>query len=239
MQHVQFFDLKEAYRRQQLGYAAIEADRVARRHGQTDGGWLNDLIIAWTKQESGKNRYTTALRIQRGLLGADITFCFIGILAFEHWGNVQRPVDLGVDVFCHLDQKSDVLRTLSRVVDLRIDQIDFLVKNARIQLGIADNQAETDISLGYLPYEKRLLERAVEVDFNVEEPLVCCSAEDLVILKSIAGRDIDWSDIRRIIQVSGRQMDWELVFSELEPLLELTENPKSAEQLRELVEREL
>ena len=77
------------------------------------------------------------------------------------------------------------------------------------------------------------------MDFNVADPLVCCSAEDLVILKTIAGREIDWFDIRRIIQVSGRQMDWELVFSEFEPLLDLTEQPESAQKLRELLEREL
>lgn len=113
-----------------------------------------------------------------------------------------------------------------------------MVQTARLFLGVTDDGRITDISLGYIPYEKRLMERAVKVDFNVAEPLVCCSAEDLVILKTVAGRDIDWSDIRRIIQVSGRQMDWDLVFSELEPLLQLTENPEPAEQLRELLERE-
>lgn len=114
-----------------------------------------------------------------------------------------------------------------------------MVQTARLFLGVTDDGRNTDISLGYIPYEKRLMERAVKVDFNVAEPLVCCSAEDLVILKTVAGRDIDWSDIRRIIQVSGRQMDWDLVFSELEPRLQLAENPESAEQLRGLLEREL
>ncbi len=136
-----------------------------------DGDWLDDLKIKWSRQDSGQNPYRNALKVQRGLRGEDVTFCFIGDLALEHWGNVRRPVNLGVNVFCCLDQKSDVLEKLSRGVDPRIDQIDYLVKNARMYLGISENQTDTDISLGYTRYENRVMERSVDVDFSIEEPL--------------------------------------------------------------------
>ncbi len=105
-------------------------------------------------------------------------------------------------------------------------------------LGVSADRTPIDISLGFTPYEYRVMERAVDVDFGVEAPLRCCSAEDLVVLKTVAGRDQDWVDIGRIVQRSGRTLDWELVFRELKILLELSESPESADRLREILEEE-
>jgi hypothetical protein len=54
------------------------------------------------------------------------------------------------------------------------------------------------------PPEHRLMERAVDLDFDVYQRLHCCSAEDLTILKTVAGRPKDWVDFNRIIQRSGQ-----------------------------------
>lgn len=238
MQYIQIVDLKEAYRVRQFGYELAEADRVNRLRGRTDEDWLKELKLVWAVREPDPYYFETALRLQKKLHEAEITFCFIGGLAIQRWGEVRRTVDIDLTVLCDLGQEEEILEKLEGILNPRVDNIRWMVQTARLFLGVTDDGRNTDISLGYVPYEKRLMERAVKVDFNVAEPLVCCSAEDLVILKTVAGRDIDWSDIRRIIQVSGREIDWDLVFSELEPLLQLAENPESAEQLRELLERE-
>lgn len=238
MQYIRIVDLKEAYRVRQFGYELAEADRVNRLRGRTDEDWLKELKLVWAVREPDPYYFETALRLQKKLHEAEITFCFIGGLAIQRWGEVRRTVDIDLTVLCDLGQEEEILEKLEGILNPRVDNIRWMVQTARLFLGVTDDGRNTDISLGYVPYEKRLMERAVKVDFNVAEPLVCCSAEDLVILKTVAGRDIDWSDIRRIIQVSGREIDWDLVFSELEPLLQLAENPESAEQLRELLERE-
>ena len=239
MQYIQFVYLKEAYRIRQFGYELAEADRVARLRGRTDEDWLKELKLVWAVREPDPYYFESALRLQKKLQQEGITFCFIGGLAIQRWGEVRRTVDIDLTALCDLGQEEEILKKLQGILNPRVEDIRWMVQTARMYLGVTEDGRNTDISLGYLPYEKRVLERAVEVDFNVAEPLICCSAEDLVILKTVAGRHIDWSDIRRVIQVSGRQMDWELVFSELEPLLELAENPESAKQLSELLEREL
>jgi len=238
MQYIQFVDLKEAYRVRQFGYELAEADRVNRLRGRTDEDWLKELKLVWAVREPDPYYFETALRLQKKLHEAEITFCFIGGLAIQRWGEVRRTVDIDLTALCDLGQEEEILEKLEGILNPRVDNIRWMVQAARLYLGVTDDGRNTDISLGYIPYEKRLLERAVKVDFNVAEPLVCCSAEDLVILKTVAGRDIDWSDIRRIIQVSGRQIDWELVFSELKMLLEMAEKPEAVMQLRELLERE-
>ena len=238
MQYIQFMELKEAYRRQQLGYAAAEADRVAGLRGRTDDEWLKELKLVWAVREPDPYYFESALQLQKKLHEADITFCFIGGLAVQRWGEVRRTVDIDLTALCDLGEEEKVLEKLQNILSPRSEDIEWLVGVARMYIGVTEDGRKTDISLGYTPFEKRVMERAVDVDFGIEEPLCCCSAEDLVILKTVAGRGQDWVDIRRIIQVSGRQMDWDLVFTELKMLLEMTGNPGAAEQLRELLERE-
>jgi len=239
MQYIQVVDLKEAYRRQQLGYAAAEADRVARLRGRTDNEWLKELKLVWAVREPDPYYFETALRLQQALQREGISFCFIGGLAIQRWGEVRRTVDIDLTALCDLGQENEILEKLQKILTPRSDDIRWLVQMARMYLGVTDDGRNTDISLGYTPYEKRVLERAVDVDFSVAEPLRCCSAEDLVVFKTIAGRHIDWSDVRRIIQVSGRTMDWDLVYEELEPLLALSEKSEHSRKLRDLVQTEL
>ena len=56
-----------------------------------------------------------------------------------------------------------------------------------------------DISLGALPFEQRVIERATLYEFLPEVRLNTCSAEDLVVLKAFADRSRDWADIEGIV----------------------------------------
>jgi hypothetical protein len=61
-----------------------------------------------------------------------------------------------------------------------------------------------------------------------------CSAEDLVVLKTFAGRDQDWIDVNGILVRQGHSLDWKLILEEIEPLLALSEAPESLERLTQL-----
>jgi hypothetical protein len=76
------------------------------------------------------------------------------------------------------------------------------------------------------------------VDYGVDVPLHICSALDLAVLKTVAGRLRDWADIQRIIQRSGETMDWDLVYEELEPLLALAYKEEHLPRLKSMVEEE-
>lgn len=61
-----------------------------------------------------------------------------------------------------------------------------------------------------------------------------CSAEDLIVLKAFAGRDIDLMDIKGIIKRQRGRLDWNLIERELRPLLELKEDLEAWARLQEL-----
>ena len=68
--------------------------------------------------------------------------------------------------------------------------------------------------------------------------ITTCSAEDLIVLKAFAGRALDWHDIEGVIIRQGRQLDEELIWSELLPLLDLKGAPEDAIKLRALLANE-
>ena len=113
-----------------------------------------------------------------------------------------------------------------------------MVRFGRMYLGKTKSEIQVDISLGFTPYERRMMERAVDVDYGVDVPLHCCSAEDLVITKTMAARGQDWVDINRVIQRSGMNMNWELVYSELESLLEMVYQEDRLARLKSMVDAE-
>jgi hypothetical protein len=131
------------------------------------------------------------------------------------------------------------LEGLLKILRPRTDRLEEVARVGRMFIGYSKAGTEVDISLGCIDYERRLLARAVDVDFGIDEPLHCCSAEDLAILKTVAGRGQDWVDIGRICHRSGATMDWNLVFEELEPLLASIQKPEELARLRGIVAREV
>lgn len=62
-----------------------------------------------------------------------------------------------------------------------------------------------------------------------------CSAEDLVIHKSFAGRDLDWSDVERILTRQHGKLDLSLIRSELKPLLALKGEDQAMDKLERII----
>jgi hypothetical protein len=93
------------------------------------------------------------------------------------------------------------------------------------------------VAFGGLPYEERCVQRASDWELAPGIVLHTCSAEDLVVLKTFAGRGQDWVDVEKIIIRQRRTLDWKLVFAELMPLLELRETTENLEQLRKLKDK--
>ena len=96
-----------------------------------------------------------------------------------------------------------------------------------------------DIALGGLPFEARVIARSTSFDVAPGVALVTCSAEDLVVLKAFADRMQDWLDIEGVIVRQGLSLDRSLVLAELEPLLELKEDPQAQATLQGLFAKHL
>jgi hypothetical protein len=53
-------------------------------------------------------------------------------------------------------------------------------------------------------------------------------------MKTFAGREQDWGDVKGIIARQVRALDWQLILSELRPLCELKESHEIVKQLEKL-----
>lgn len=62
--------------------------------------------------------------------------------------------------------------------------------------------------------------------------LLTCSAEDLIVHKAFADRPQDWLDIDGVVARQGAALNRQQIWFELEPLVELKEEPAILERLR-------
>ena len=173
-----------------------------------------------------------ALQIQAFCAARSWRFCFIGGIVIPRWGEPRTTADADLTLLTGFGGEESYVDALLAAFRARTADARKVALERRVVLLEAGNTVPLDISLGALPYEERLVERSS--DFAVAPGVVLrtCSAEDLLVLKAFAGRDIDWADIRGIaVRQSGR-LDETLVFRELEPLLELKGTPEAATRLR-------
>jgi len=93
------------------------------------------------------------------------------------------------------------------------------------------------VALGAMPFEERAVNRASPFLVAEGVSLMTCSAEDLIVFKAFAGREQDWIDIEGITLRQRPRLDEQVIWQELNPLLELKEDDLSGPRLRRLLER--
>jgi len=113
------------------------------------------------------------------------------------------------------------------------DARSFALKS-RVILAQTATGIPIDVALGALDFEHRCVKRASEFDFGSGLNLDTCSAEDLVILKTFAGRGQDWVDVEYVLVRQRRTLDWRMIERELAPLLDLSGTPGNLEMLTKL-----
>ncbi len=225
---------KELFQRQLRGYRITEALRVKRLKSRSRELWLRQLDFLWSVREPQGDFFDAAQEVQKALHGQGLRSAFIGGVALQSWGECRFTDDFDAIVWCPLGEEENVLKKLATILSSRDPDPGHLARISRMFLGVWTDGTEVDISLGASEYEKILIERAVDVDFGGDRILRCCTPDDLLITKTIAGRGQDWVDIERIVQRSGAEIDWEEVYALLEPLLELAEKPEALAQLKEI-----
>jgi hypothetical protein len=82
-----------------------------------------------------------------------------------------------------------------------------------------------DVSLGVLPFEVEVLERAVRWRLSPTIELVVCSPEDLLIYKLVAGRPRDLLDVEGIVRLQWRKLDVPRIRSRTRDLGDVLERP--------------
>ncbi len=95
-----------------------------------------------------------------------------------------------------------------------------------------------DVALGAVPFEENTIARASRHNFGTtRQPAILntCSAEDLIVHKSFAGRGQDWVDVRGILIRQRGKLDLALVHRELSPLAELKGEPEILTRLDRMI----
>lgn len=165
-----------------------------------------------------------ARELQRVLKKGRLPFCFIGGVAVQRWGEPRHTQDADATVlteFVNDERAADLL--LGHFEARRPDAREFALRN-RVLLLRTDAGTHLDVALGALPFEAHCISRASDWRLPKGGTLRTCSAEDLIVHKAFASRDLDWGDVDRILMRQGRKLNVPQIFEELRPLVDLKED---------------
>lgn len=181
--------------------------------------------------------FAAGLDIQAACEARGFRFCVIGGVAVQRWGEPRLTRDVDVTVLTGFGNEARFVDELLGAYQPRIDDArDFALRNRVLLLRTAAG-VPIDVSLGAMPFEERVVDRSSPFLLGGGLSMRTCSAEDLVVLKAFAGRDQDWPDIEGVIARQAQALDSALILRELGPLLELKEDMRPLERLRELLKR--
>jgi len=164
-------------------------------------------------------------------------FCFIGGIVVPRWGEPRTTADADLTLLTGFGGEEAYVDALLASFRPRRHDAREIALARRVVLIEAGNTVPLDVSLGALPFEERVVQRSSDFEVGPGSTLRTCSAEDLVVLKAFAGREIDWADVRGVAVRQAGRLDEALIFRELEPLLELKGAPEAASRLREILHR--
>lgn len=165
-------------------------------------------------------------------------FCFIGGVAVQRWGEPRLTVDADLTLLTGFGNEEQFIEKLVGKFQSRRPDVATFALQSRVLLLCASNGVFLDIALAGLPFEERTLERASSWRISDEGSLTTCCAEDLIVHKAFASRELDWLDVKGILQRQGAALNLDLIFEELRPLLQLKEEPEIEQRLRNMIEEE-
>jgi len=178
--------------------------------------------------------WQTAIELQSYLESCDYSFCIIGGIAVQRWGEPRLTRDVDATLAIPFGSERSVAREILKRYQSRVSNpVDFAVQ-ARILLLEDLSGNGIDLALGGMPYEERLMDRSTMWGIPGSGKIRTCSAEDLVVLKAFANRPQDWVDIQRVIIRQGKKLNRDLILEELKPLIELKEEPAILDDLNKL-----
>lgn len=177
----------------------------------------------------------TAAQLQAFLEANKLRFCFIGGLAVQNWSEARLTRDVDLTILAGFKDEERIIDLLLQNYQGRLPNTRTFALENRVLLLRAKSGITLDVSLGGLPFEEKLVERAQLIDFGNNIRLRLCSAEDLLVMKVFAGRPEDWRDVEGILIRQRDKLDMGYVFEQLEPLLEVKEDTVSMQRLRDLL----
>jgi hypothetical protein len=151
--------------------------------------------------------------------------CFIGGLAVQRWGEPRVTRDVDLALLTGFGGEHEFIDALLANYAGRIDDAKEFALRRRVLLLRSRGGVGIDISLGALPFEERVVDRASAFAFAPGLEIRTCSAEDLVVLKLFAARPLDIRDAESVAIRHGDRLDWPYIEEQLRPLAEAKDDP--------------
>lgn len=178
-----------------------------------------------------------AVRLEAFLQSRGWRYCFIGGLAVLHWGEPRLTRYLDLSLLTGFDGAAPYVDALLSVYSPRIEAARDFALTRRVLLLKSEGGVGIDVSLAALPYEERLIGRAVPVQMLPGSTVHLCCPEDLIVMKMFAGRDTDFRDVRSVIvRQQARGLDWRHIEADLAELAEVKGDPTLLPRLRNIRE---
>jgi hypothetical protein len=179
--------------------------------------------------------YRTATEMQEFFRQRDWKFCIIGGVAVLRWGHIRATKDVDITLLTGFGREEFFVDELLKVCRLRPPcNRESAVMN-RVMLLTDSHGVPVDVALGAIPFEERSIERSSLWEAEPNLFLRTCSAEDLLVHKCFASRNLDWGDVEGILARQVGKLNLSLVRRELKPLVEAKEATGIIERLELLI----
>lgn len=180
-----------------------------------------------------------AAELQARLKEIGLPFCFIGGVAVQRWGEPRLTVDADATVLTGWSNDELLVDSLLATFAARQEDAREFALQHRVLLIRSSEGTNLDVALGAIPFEERSVARSSGWSLPDGLLLPTCSAEDLIVHKAFAARDRDWVDIDGILIRQGKVLNTEQILEELNPLVELKEEPIILKRLNEMFKARL
>jgi len=135
----------------------------------------------------------------------------IGGIAVQHWGEPLFTRDLDLSVQVEVASEVALIDELLSTFDGRVEDAAEFARKHRVLLLRVPGLTDADLSFALPGYEEEALARVVPYDIGEGRFVHLCSAEDLIIYKSVAGRSQDMADIEGILRRNLESLDLDYV----------------------------
>jgi hypothetical protein len=160
--------------------------------------------------------------------------CLIGGIAVLRWGETRVTRDIDINILAGFGGEDPVIDTLLARYAARIPDARAFAARNRVLLLTTPAGMGIDVSLGALPFEESLIDRASSFAFGPGLELRTCSAEDLIVMKLFASRPLDVRDAEGVAIRNRGQLDWPYIEAQLAPLAEIKQQPEIMNTLARL-----
>ena len=139
----------------------------------------------------------------------DVPYALIGGLAVSLRGQTRLTVDVDMVIGCDVPTALDLLKQVSTspFMPLFSGASEVVQQSMILPLRHRQTGVKLDLAIGTSGFEKQVLERATPIEL-AKQSIWVATAEDLIIMKVLAGRPQDQQDVDGIARAHRDELEW-------------------------------